>query len=75
MNCLNEEFPDNSILSHHKQCNNQLSVLKRNKGETIAIPHMLYPILFRELIMVSAVCLYKSAIIHFVMKIFFDIMP
>ena len=43
MNCLNEEFPDNPIPSRRKQCNNQLSVLKRNKGETIAVPRMLYP--------------------------------
>src|SRR6266487_213844 len=43
MNCLNEEFPNNPIPSRRKQCNNQLSVLKRNKGETIAVPRMLYP--------------------------------
>jgi hypothetical protein len=43
MNCLNEEFPNNPIPSHRKQCNNQLSVLKRNKSETIAVPRMLYP--------------------------------
>jgi Transposase family tnp2 len=43
MNCLNEEFPNNPIPSHRSQCNNPLSVLKRNKGKTIAVPRMLYP--------------------------------
>jgi hypothetical protein len=43
MNCLNKEFPNNLIPSHQKQCNNQLSILKKNKSETIAVPRMLYP--------------------------------
>jgi hypothetical protein len=43
MNCLHQEFPNNPIPSYRKQCNNPLSVLKRNKGETIAVPRILYP--------------------------------
>jgi hypothetical protein len=43
MNCLNEEFPDNPIPSRRKRCNNKLSVLKKNKGEIIAVPRMIYP--------------------------------
>jgi hypothetical protein len=42
-NCLHEEFPNNPIPSRRNQCNNPLSILKKNKGETIAVPHMLYP--------------------------------
>jgi hypothetical protein len=40
MNCLHKEFPNNP---HSHQCNNTLSVLKKNKDATIAIPRMLYP--------------------------------
>ena len=42
-NCVHEEFPNNSIPSHHNKCNNSLSILKKRKGGTIAIPRMLYP--------------------------------
>ena len=42
-NCLYEEFPDNPIPSRRNQCNNLLTVLKKRKGETIAVPRMLYP--------------------------------
>ena len=35
MNCLHKEF-SNNLCSH--QCNNSLSVLKKNKDETIAVP-------------------------------------
>jgi hypothetical protein len=42
-NCLHEEFPDNSIPSRRNQCNNPLTVLKKCKGETIAVPRMFYP--------------------------------
>jgi len=42
-NCLYEEFPDNPIPSRRNQCNNPLTVLKKRKGETIAVPRMLYP--------------------------------
>ena len=41
--CLNEEFPNNPMPSHRNQCNNPLSVFKRNKNQTKAIPRMLYP--------------------------------
>ena len=43
MNCLHEEFPNNPIPDRRNQCNNPLSILKKSKGETIAVPHMLYP--------------------------------
>ncbi|CAB5392785.1 unnamed protein product [Rhizophagus irregularis] len=40
-NCLHEEFPDNPVPSRHNKCNNPLSILKKRKGEIIAVPHML----------------------------------
>ena len=43
MKCLHQEFPNNPIPSHRKPCNNPLSVFKKNKGEVIAVPRMLYP--------------------------------
>jgi hypothetical protein len=42
-NCVHEEFPNNSIPSRRNKCNNPLSILKKRKGGTIAIPRMLYP--------------------------------
>jgi hypothetical protein len=42
-NCLHEEFPNNPISSRRNKCNNQLSILKKRKDGTIAIPRMLYP--------------------------------
>ena len=38
MKCLHQEFPNNLIPSHHKLCNNLLSVFKKNKDEVIAVP-------------------------------------
>ena len=43
MNCLHEEYPNNPIPSRRNKCNNPLSIIKRNKDQTIAIPRMLYP--------------------------------
>jgi len=43
MKCLHQEFPNNPTPSYRKPCNNPLSVLKKNKGEIIAVPRMLYP--------------------------------
>jgi hypothetical protein len=43
MNCLNEEFPNNPIQSCRNKCNNPLSILKKCKNKTIAVPRMLYP--------------------------------
>jgi hypothetical protein len=43
MKCLHEEFPNNPTPSRRNQCNNSLSILKKNKGEVIAVPRMLYP--------------------------------
>jgi hypothetical protein len=34
-NCLYKEFPNNSC---NHQCNNSLSILKKNKDATIAVP-------------------------------------
>ncbi|CAB4476586.1 unnamed protein product [Rhizophagus irregularis] len=42
-NCLHEEFPDNPVPSRHNKCNNPLSILKKRKGEIIAVPRMIYP--------------------------------
>ena len=42
-NCLHEEFPDNPVLSRRNKCNNPLSILKKRKGEIIAVPRMIYP--------------------------------
>ncbi|GBB96427.1 hypothetical protein RclHR1_27500001 [Rhizophagus clarus] len=42
-NCLHEEFPNNLIPNCHNQCNNPLTILKKNKRETIALPCMLFP--------------------------------
>ena len=43
MKCLHQEFPNNLTPSHRKLCNNPLSVLKKNKGEIIAVSRILYP--------------------------------
>jgi hypothetical protein len=43
MNCLHNEYPNNSVLNRSHQCNNSLSILKKNKATTIAILRMLYP--------------------------------
>ena len=43
MNCSHEDYPNNPIPSRCNKCNNPLSVVKRNKDKTIAIPRMLYP--------------------------------
>ena len=42
-NCLHEEFPNNSVPSRRNKCNNPLSILKKKKDGTIAIPRILYP--------------------------------
>ncbi|CAB4487545.1 unnamed protein product [Rhizophagus irregularis] len=42
-NCLHEEFPDNLVPSRRNKCNNPLSILKKRKGEIIAVPRMIYP--------------------------------
>ncbi|CAB5391212.1 unnamed protein product [Rhizophagus irregularis] len=41
-NCLHEEFPNNPIPSRRNQCNNLLTILKKSKRETIAVPCMLF---------------------------------
>ncbi|CAB5297118.1 unnamed protein product [Rhizophagus irregularis] len=43
MNCPYKEYPNNPISSRNQQCNNLLSILKKNKNATIAVPRMLYP--------------------------------
>jgi hypothetical protein len=43
MNCLHNEYPNNSVLSRSHQCNNLLSILKKNKATTITVPYILYP--------------------------------
>ncbi|GET65995.1 hypothetical protein GLOIN_2v1848891 [Rhizophagus irregularis DAOM 181602=DAOM 197198] len=43
MNCPYKEYPNNPISSRNHQCNNPLSILKKNKNATIAVPRMLYP--------------------------------
>ena len=43
MNCSHEEYPNNPIPSRRNKCNNPLSIIKRNRDKTIAIPRMLYP--------------------------------
>ena len=40
MNCLHEEYPNNS---HSHKCNNPLSTLSQKKGVTIPVPRLLYP--------------------------------
>ena len=40
MRCCYEEFPNNS---KKNKCNNELSTLKKNKNNVVAIPRMLYP--------------------------------
>ncbi|EXX71357.1 hypothetical protein RirG_079250 [Rhizophagus irregularis DAOM 197198w] len=40
--CLHEEFPNNPIPSRRNQCNNLLTILKKSKRETIAMPCMLF---------------------------------
>src|SRR6266542_1871201 len=40
MNCLHEEYPNNS---HSYKCNNPLSTLSQKKGVTIPVPRLLYP--------------------------------
>jgi len=42
-NCLHEEFPNNPVSIHRNKCNKPLSILKKRKGGTIAVPRMLYP--------------------------------
>jgi hypothetical protein len=42
-NCLHEEFPNSPVSSRRNQCNNPISILKKRKGKTIAVPRMLYP--------------------------------
>ncbi|CAG8739254.1 7438_t:CDS:1, partial [Rhizophagus irregularis] len=42
-NCLHKEFPNNPVPSRCNKCNNPLSILKKRKGEIIAIPRMIYP--------------------------------
>jgi hypothetical protein len=42
-NCLHEEFPNNLVSIHRNKCNKPLSILKKRKGGTIAVPRMLYP--------------------------------
>jgi hypothetical protein len=43
INCLYNEYPNNSVLSCSHQCNNSLFIFKKNKVTTIAVPRMLYP--------------------------------
>ncbi|GET61560.1 hypothetical protein GLOIN_2v1849215 [Rhizophagus irregularis DAOM 181602=DAOM 197198] len=43
MNCPYKEYPNNPISNRNHQCNNPLSILKKNKNATIAVPRMLYP--------------------------------
>jgi hypothetical protein len=43
INCPYKEYPNNPISSRNHQCNNPLSILKKNKDATIAVPRMLYP--------------------------------
>ena len=40
MNCLHKEYPNNP---HSGECNNPLSILKKRKGGTTAVPRLLYP--------------------------------
>ena len=43
MHCRYEEYPNNPVLSRKNLCNNELSSLKRNMKNMVAIPRMLYP--------------------------------
>ena len=43
MHCNYEEFPNNTITPNKKLCNNELTILKKNKNKMVAIPRMLYP--------------------------------
>ena len=43
MHCSYEEFPNNPIPANKKLCNNELTIIKKNKNKTVAIPRMLYP--------------------------------
>ena len=43
MNCSHEEYPNNPIPSRRNKCNNSLSIIKRNRDKTIAVPRMFYP--------------------------------
>ncbi|GBC16225.2 hypothetical protein GLOIN_2v1848891 [Rhizophagus irregularis DAOM 181602=DAOM 197198] len=43
MNCPYKEYPNNPISSRNHQCNNPLSILKKNKDATIVVPRMFYP--------------------------------
>ncbi|GBC36291.2 uncharacterized protein LOC114575354 [Rhizophagus irregularis DAOM 181602=DAOM 197198] len=36
-------IPDNPVPSRRNKCNNPLSILKKRKGEIIAVPRMIYP--------------------------------
>src|SRR5919108_3861567 len=42
MHCSYEEFPNNPIPANKKLYNNELTIIKKNKNKTIAIPRMLY---------------------------------
>ncbi|GBC16020.2 hypothetical protein GLOIN_2v1849215 [Rhizophagus irregularis DAOM 181602=DAOM 197198] len=42
MNCSYKEYPNNPISNRNHQCNNLLSILKKNKDATIAVLRMLY---------------------------------
>jgi hypothetical protein len=43
MNCCYEEYSNNPVSSRKKLCNNELSSLKKNMKNMVAIPRMLYP--------------------------------
>ena len=43
MHCRYEEYPNNPTPSRKNLCNNELSSLKRNMKNMVAIPKMLYP--------------------------------
>ena len=43
MNCCYEEYPNNPVSSRKKLCNNELSSLKKNMKNMVAILRMLYP--------------------------------
>ena len=43
IHCSYEEFPNNPIPANKKLCNNELTIIKKNKNKTVVIPRMLYP--------------------------------
>src|SRR6185436_1174 len=43
MHCRYEEYPNNPTPSQKNLCNNELSSLKKNMKNMVAIPKMLYP--------------------------------